>query len=282
MLTDASIYDDNMTLLQAYKNLAKRVKALEENSGGGGSYTLPTASETTKGGIKVGNNLYMDGEFLNAISGGGSSSGKEIIGAGHSLESADINYASYEAYGSLLFGFIDTIYVQSKDFTGAFEFVNTEDSTDIKTVYLKNSSSNDNHPFMIQFSVADEGFIIRSDINDERIYTAKESSIMIPFVKPLMLQLYDTDTQSEASSIGYAEITEVSGGHGYIRPDFSNDGLYYVGSTGGYFTKMTAYIDNSVYEWAGSNAFSNIIARGQGESSGFAQGYFFWQRDITA
>lgn len=33
-------------------------------SEGGGSYTLPTASETTKGGIKVGVGLTMDGETL--------------------------------------------------------------------------------------------------------------------------------------------------------------------------------------------------------------------------
>lgn len=33
-------------------------------SSGGGSYTLPTASATTKGGIKVGEGLTMDGETL--------------------------------------------------------------------------------------------------------------------------------------------------------------------------------------------------------------------------
>lgn len=36
-----------------------------ENSGGGGSYTLPTASASTKGGIKIGSGLTMDGETLN-------------------------------------------------------------------------------------------------------------------------------------------------------------------------------------------------------------------------
>lgn len=36
-----------------------------ENSGGGGSYTLPTASASTKGGIKIGSGLTMNGETLN-------------------------------------------------------------------------------------------------------------------------------------------------------------------------------------------------------------------------
>lgn len=36
-------------------------KAIED---GGGSYTLPTASDTTKGGVKVGAGLTMDGETL--------------------------------------------------------------------------------------------------------------------------------------------------------------------------------------------------------------------------
>lgn len=35
------------------------------SGGGGGGYTLPTASENTKGGIKVGESLKMTGEILN-------------------------------------------------------------------------------------------------------------------------------------------------------------------------------------------------------------------------
>lgn len=38
----------------------------EIEGGGGGGYTLPTASASTKGGIKVGENLTMTGEFLDA------------------------------------------------------------------------------------------------------------------------------------------------------------------------------------------------------------------------
>lgn len=39
-----------------------------EIQGGGGSYELPTASASTKGGIKIGEGLSMDGEVLNADS----------------------------------------------------------------------------------------------------------------------------------------------------------------------------------------------------------------------
>lgn len=35
------------------------------SAGGGGGYTLPTASGSTKGGIKIGSGLTMDGEVLN-------------------------------------------------------------------------------------------------------------------------------------------------------------------------------------------------------------------------
>lgn len=36
------------------------------SGGGGGSYTLPTASESTKGGVKIGSGLKMTGEVLSA------------------------------------------------------------------------------------------------------------------------------------------------------------------------------------------------------------------------
>ena len=40
-------------------------------SGGGGSYTLPTASASTKGGVKIGSGLTMTGEVLSVTGGGG-------------------------------------------------------------------------------------------------------------------------------------------------------------------------------------------------------------------
>lgn len=41
------------------------------DASGSDPYTLPTASTTTKGGVKIGNGLEMDGEVLNATGGGG-------------------------------------------------------------------------------------------------------------------------------------------------------------------------------------------------------------------
>ena len=40
------------------------------SSGGGGGYTLPTASASVKGGVKVGDGLTMDGEVLKTTGGG--------------------------------------------------------------------------------------------------------------------------------------------------------------------------------------------------------------------
>lgn len=52
---------------------ANEIKAHMENQAihGQSSYDLPTASATVKGGIKVGANLYMTGDTLNASIGGG-------------------------------------------------------------------------------------------------------------------------------------------------------------------------------------------------------------------
>ena len=45
-------------------------KAGESGGSGGGSYTLPTASASTKGGVKIGSGLSMDGEVLSATGAG--------------------------------------------------------------------------------------------------------------------------------------------------------------------------------------------------------------------
>lgn len=58
----------------------------------GEDYTLPTASEVTKGGVKVGEGLYMDGETLNANSiGGGISLGELPLGDGLYLDDGTLN-----------------------------------------------------------------------------------------------------------------------------------------------------------------------------------------------
>lgn len=45
------------------------ILGLIKKSGGGGSYSLPTASPTTKGGVKIGAGLQMEGDVLNATGG---------------------------------------------------------------------------------------------------------------------------------------------------------------------------------------------------------------------
>jgi hypothetical protein len=47
---------------------------LDESGGGGGSYTLPTASAETLGGVKVGTGLAIDGNGVLSASGGGGGS----------------------------------------------------------------------------------------------------------------------------------------------------------------------------------------------------------------
>ena len=47
------------------------ILGLIKKGGGGGGYSLPTASPTTKGGIKVGDGLEMDGDFLKVTGGSG-------------------------------------------------------------------------------------------------------------------------------------------------------------------------------------------------------------------
>lgn len=48
--------------------IARKIQNLEKN----GSYTLPTASADTKGGVKIGSGLTMTGDVLSVSSGGGS------------------------------------------------------------------------------------------------------------------------------------------------------------------------------------------------------------------
>lgn len=71
-INDASVYDDNFTLLTKIRSLQRRVEALEAQGGSGGSYTLPTASATVKGGVKIGSGLQMNGETLSTTGGGSS------------------------------------------------------------------------------------------------------------------------------------------------------------------------------------------------------------------
>lgn len=57
----------------AVKNFTVSLFAQASVSGGGETYTLPTANATTKGGVKIGNGLAMDGETLNVTLSAGTS-----------------------------------------------------------------------------------------------------------------------------------------------------------------------------------------------------------------
>lgn len=71
-INDASVYDDNYTLLSKIRKLEKRVEELEQSSSSGGdSYILPTATATRLGGIKVGENLTVTNDGTLSATGGG-------------------------------------------------------------------------------------------------------------------------------------------------------------------------------------------------------------------
>lgn len=66
---------DSTCLVQTEDGVQRCVKTYPLNGGGGGSYTLPTATANTLGGIKVGDNLTVEADgTLNAQAGGGGTS----------------------------------------------------------------------------------------------------------------------------------------------------------------------------------------------------------------
>ena len=69
--------------LEALANAAKEytLAELANISVSGESYTLPTASATVKGGVKIGDGLQMDGDTLSVTLQSGSSGGGYIIGS---------------------------------------------------------------------------------------------------------------------------------------------------------------------------------------------------------
>lgn len=84
-INDASVYDDNYTILSKIRKIMRQIKDLItrvtnlENAGG---YSLPIASSSRLGGIKVGNNLTIreDGTLdAQAGGGGGDVSGKQDV-----------------------------------------------------------------------------------------------------------------------------------------------------------------------------------------------------------
>lgn len=64
-------YDRSVTV-SAYSQIDYVITTQSAGGGGGSSYTLPTASASTLGGVKVGANLAIDGSGVLSASGGGS------------------------------------------------------------------------------------------------------------------------------------------------------------------------------------------------------------------
>lgn len=115
-INDASVYDDNYTVLSKIRKITRQIKDLItrvtnlENAGG---YTLPIASSSRLGGIKVGQNLSIASDgTLSATGGGGGSyvlppATSETLGGikvGQNLTIADDGTLSATGGGSSLKG----------------------------------------------------------------------------------------------------------------------------------------------------------------------------------
>lgn len=174
MINDASVYENNFTLLQQIISLKRRVENLEAQSGGGGGgYVLPVASETTLGGIKVGEGLginhlgylYTEGggsyelpvastETLGGIKVGDNLSIDEngilsAVGGGSGGGEIEVNNRNLYSNvisddwntSGFLFGFTFGAHLAFKDYLTPLTFVNTQDNSDTIDLYFPNSSS---------------------------------------------------------------------------------------------------------------------------------------------
>lgn len=311
MLTDASIYDDNMTLLQAYRNLAKRVKALEESGGGGGGsyvlpvasettlggikvgeglginrygylfttggggYTLPTASEEVKGGVRIGSGLQMDGEVLSVV-GGATGGGKEIVVDRHNIGSPVIGASSYTE--GFLIGTCIGIRVPLKDYTTPLTFVNTEDDTDTKTLYIQNTSYVSNTLLYLSNITGDYDIVI----NKGNGYLENSWGRGWRGGFPSDLVLFDTDAQGSATPV--AQWVGVNGQGAYVRINTDSNNRFYAGQAQGTITQLTTEIEDGgswkQYKWEGSLNLSDIIQTGS-DAFAYLLGTWLCQRDIT-
>jgi len=292
---DASVFNDNLTLLRAYKTLERRVKALEEN-GGGGSYILPTASPTVKGGVKIGSGLQMDGEVLSAT--GGSSyelpvasettlggikvgeglginshgylfiqnRGKEIVIDRHDIMSPIVGATIFT--DGFLFGICTDVKVPKKDYMNPLTFVNVDDETDTKTLYIENTSFSMQHTLR----ASKDGYKIAINWNGRILDTIGAGW---GDIYPIELSLFDTTSQGDAGSPITAPAQEV-------RIDIESYGPdnFFVSSVVGDITELSVWIEGKNYKWTGDIPFSDIIDSG---SSAFVSlwGTWFCQRDIT-
>lgn len=294
-INDASVYDDNFTLLQKIRELSRRVTALENGGGGGGgSYTLPTASSYVKGGIKVGANLYMDGEYLNATGGSydlpvasSDTLGGVMVGDGLSIDDAGVLSANggggggYVCYtdmmsianpvdnDDILLGYVTNAEVERKDYTTAITYTNEDDPTDIISVYLKNSSA---------------GY----DLNDKEAYISAEDDGYIPMIKnpnsgevtPVYgdflycyglrhLSFYDTASQEDAQPI-YSTNAQPLQTPGRIYTDYDANDAYYLKNAYGWinFEDYPIYIDDKTYKSQDSVQLSSIVGTANASGEG--------------
>lgn len=203
MLTDASIYDDNMTLLQAYKALEKRVKALEA----GGSYTLPTASATVKGGVRIGSGLQMNGEVLSATGGGGG--GSSLSWTSGEYETFGIGSEGGPAEGAIL-GVYDQLLLKKEPSTQtSIEFVNVDDPTDTITLYNTNDTVTDYETDYLVFDNPLIGVPKQYSLPPAPIALIPEGTKKVKITTEQGFPLYKTDSGELADGdIIYANVVE--------------------------------------------------------------------------
>ena len=319
-INDASVYDDNFTLLTKIRSLQRRVEALEAQGGSGGSYTLPTASASVKGGVKIGSGLQMNGETLNATgggsyelpiasastlggvkvgnnlsidangvlsaSGGGGSytlpiatsevlggvkigdnlsidangilSGKGVVIDRHYLPSSRAGFWTYSqgfVFGNCLGIAVDN----AKDYTTPLTFVNNNDSSDTKTLYIGAPTS---QSLRRTFSRPNPYYemLFAHDYGDDylTISNAMEQGGYDAIVYDL--QLYDAPSQTSGDRIW--GIVQQSNASIYVMED-NDTHRFKVTSAGGSITEIRADIEDGgtwkQYTWTGSIAMSDLV-----------------------
>lgn len=132
------------TILNKKYNLVERVKALEE----GGSYVLPTASETTLGGVKVGSNLSIDENGVLSAEDAGSdeyTSQEQEVGTwmGEKLYRKSYYNASYSS-GDVDLGISNIKAMIKIEGTAQIRFVGDEYDSFIPVPYINGNVNSDN------------------------------------------------------------------------------------------------------------------------------------------
>ena len=121
-------------------------------SSGGSSYTLPTASANTKGGVKVGSGLTMDGETLKADgytlpTASDETLGGVKVGSGLSIDENGILSASGGGGGGSLY--LHNIEVDAGTAGGVAFSITTSSNTPFTYDSLRALTYNNNDPFWL-------------------------------------------------------------------------------------------------------------------------------------